>query len=364
MVDPSGIRADKPGILLINFGGPQSESELAPFLEELFLDVLPLPGALRRFAARQIAVRRAPKVAPNYQMIGWSPLVPSTFEQADALKALLGESTPPFAVGMMLSPPHFETAVADLLDQGCDSIVALALFPQWSFATSGAAFDRLDDAMEALGKRHIPIHRVPPFFDHPLYVRALADTIRKGIDALDGEGPVDLLFTPHGLPLSFLRKGDPYPEQVRTTVKAVLDELAWTGPAHLGWQSRVGPVKWIEPSTEAEVERLGAETAERVLLVPVAFVGDHIETLHELDIELAEVANHSGIKHFGRSPALDTHPDFMKCLADLVQTGLERFGRPSCVRCALPVKPGYAHGRCPACRFVPPKHLQNQAQRH
>lgn len=355
-MDSASLSVKRPGLLVINFGGPQSESELAPFLEELFMDVLPLPGALRRFAARRIAGSRAGRVAPNYAQIGWSPLVPSTFEQVDALKAQLPADLP-VAVGMMLSPPSFETAVKDLLDQGVDGIVALALFPQWSFATTGAAFERLDAALASLGKADLPLHRVPAFFGHPQYVEALAERIREGIDQLPGDGPVHLLFSPHGLPLSFLRKGDPYPEQVRATIKAVLDRLAWTEPAHVGWQSRVGPVKWIEPSTEAEVERLGREGAKRVLVVPVAFVGDHIETLHELDIELAEVAHKAGITHFGRAPALDAHPQFIACLAQLAEQGVARFGSSSCVRCTLPITPGYAKGRCAACRFVPPSHL-------
>lgn len=347
----------KPGLLVINFGGPQSEAELAPFLEELFMDVLPLPDLFKRFAAGRIAKARVGRVAPSYAQIGWSPLVPSTREQVDALRDLLGPEGPEVAMGMMLSPPSLRTAVRDLLDRGVDSIVALALFPQWSFATSGAAFDRLDDALEAEGVRDLPLHRVPAFFGHPGYVRALAKTIQRGLENLPGDGPVDLLFSPHGLPLSLLRRGDPYPEQVRITVRAVLEELQWDGPAHVGWQSRVGPVKWLEPSTEHETKRLGKEGRQRVLVIPVAFVGEHIETLHELDIELAAIARESGIPHFGRAPALGMEPIFIECLADLARQGIARFGKDSCVRCTLPITPGYVKGRCAACRFVPPQHL-------
>ncbi|MCO4744053.1 MAG: ferrochelatase [Proteobacteria bacterium] len=348
----------RPGILLINFGGPQSEAELQPFLEELFLDVLPLPSILKGTVARWISTRRASNVAPSYKQIGWSPLVPSTFEQADALREALGPDAPPLAVGMMLSPPTLATGLRDLLDQGVDGIVALALFPQWSFATSAAAFDRLDEALEELGQGDLPLHRVPPYFAHPAYIRALAETVRQGIETMPGEGPIHLLFSPHGLPLSFIRNGDPYPEQCRATIREVIDELGWTGPTHVGWQSRVGPVKWIEPSTEASIQRLGAEGVERVLVVPVAFVGDHIETLHELDIELAEEAHKAGIPHFARSPALNTNANFIACLASLATAGVARFGTTSCVRCTLPITPGYVAGRCATCRFTPPKHLQ------
>lgn len=352
----TGVSVTKPGVLLINFGGPQSEAELAPFLEELFLDVLPLPGFAKHYIARRVARSRAARVAPSYAMIGWSPLVPSTFDQAQALRAELGEL--PLAVGMMLSPPSLASGLQDLVDQGVDGVVALALFPQWSFATSGAAFDRLDDALAEIGQPDLPLHRVPPFYGQSDYVKALADTIQTGVSTLSGEGPIHLLFSPHGLPLSFLRKGDPYPEQVRATIKLVLEALGWTDPAHVGWQSRVGPVKWMEPSTESEVQRLGREGAERVLVVSVAFVGDHIETLHEIDIELAAEAERAGIRHFGRSPALHTHPDFIRCLSRLALDGVTRFGTSSCVRCTLPITPGYVAGRCAKCRFTPPQHLQ------
>ncbi|MCB9691651.1 MAG: ferrochelatase [Alphaproteobacteria bacterium] len=352
----------KPGVMVLNFGGPRNEQELVPFLSLLLDDVLPFPEMISRPMGAMIARMRGPKVQPNYEMIGWSPLVETHDQQVAALKERLDPDLP-VASGMMFTPPFAKQGLESLLEQGVDHIVAVPMFPHYSFATTHAAYSFMFTAMEELGIGNMPVHWVPAYYDHPLYLDALASTIRTGVERTPGEGPTHLVFTPHGLPLSFPRRGDPYPEQIRETARQVIRHMGWDGEWSLGWQSRVGPSAWLSPSTPEVMGELAQRGVQRVTLVPVAFVSEHIETLHEIDIEYAEDAHKMGIPHFGRAPALGLEPAFIDCLADLVRTGLASFERYSCVRCLHP-KPD-AHRRqttCPNCRFTFPNYLRRGVQ--
>ena len=354
--------AKKPGVMVLNFGGPRNADELVPFLSLLLDDVLPFPDAISRPMGAMIAKLRGPKVQPNYEMIGWSPLIEVHDQQVAALKEKLPADLP-VASGMMFTPPFARTGLESLLEQGVDHIIAIPMFPHFSFATTNAAYSFMFAAMEELGIEKMPVHWVPAYYDHPLYLDALAATIRQGVENTPGEGPTHLLFTPHGLPLSFVRKGDPYPEQIRETARQVMRHMDWQGDWSLGWQSRVGPAKWLSPSTPDVMQELASKGVQRVTLVPVAFVSDHIETLHEIDIEYAEDAHKMGIPHFGRAPALGIEPAFIDCLADLVQKGLDSFERYHCMRC-LNLKPD-SHRRqsaCTNCRFTFPAYLRRGVQ--
>lgn len=296
-------------------------------------------------------------------MIGWSPLVPTHDAQVAALRAALDQPDLPIASCMMFTPPFAEQGLKDLLDQGVDHIVAVPMFPQFSFATTNAAFGFLFAEMEKRGVGGMPVHWVPAYFDHPLYLSALANTIRKGVAATPGEGPSHVLFSPHGLPVSFVNRADPYPEQIRESARRVMHLLEWSEPWSLGWQSKVGRGRWLTPSTPDELARLASEGVRRLTIVPIAFVSEHIETLHEIDIEYAEEAHKLGITHYGRAPALGLEPDFIACLADLVRSGLASFDRYQCARCLLP-RPD-AHRRqssCPNCRFTFPPWLRRGVQ--
>jgi len=348
----------KPGLLLLNFGGPQTAEDLEPFLQRLFTQVLPLPNSLKPLIVPRLARARARKVGPHYAQIGWSPIVPDTGKQLEALVQALGSAEIPAAMGMMFSEPSILSAISHLFEQGADGLIALGLFPQYSLETSVPAFQKVADALQQLDRTDTPVHYVRPFFDHPAYLSALADTIRQGVASLPGEGPIHLLFSAHGLPLYVVKKADPYPDQVRETVRAVTAQLHWEDPVHLSWQSRVGPTEWLSPSTAKTLQQLGEARAPRVLVVPVSFVGDHIETLYEIDVELAELGRAAGIQHLGRTPALGTHPEFVACLKDLVQHAMKQFERYACVRCLLPKPVSHRHqGTCPNCRFIMPSYL-------
>jgi len=352
----------KPGIMVLDFGGPQNPAELVPFLTLLLEDVLPFPDWLNRLAAPRIAQSRRALVEANYEQIGWSPLVPTHHTQVQALRAELDLDIP-IASAMLFTPPFAEQALRDLLDQGVDHIVALPMFPHYSFATTQAAFSFMFAAMDRLGIAEMPVHWIGAYYDHPLYLEALANTIRQGVEATPGTGTTHLLFSPHGLPLSFVRRADPYPDQIRETARQVIRTLDWKGPWSMGWQSRVGPVKWLSPSTPDVMRRLASEGVERITLVPVAFVSEHIETLHEIDIEYAEEAHGMGIPHFGRAPVLGLDPSFIRCLATLTHDALAHFERYSCVRCLHP-RPD-SHRRqpsCANCRFKFPAFLRRGVQ--
>jgi ferrochelatase len=356
--------------MVLDFGGPQNADELVPFLTLLLEDVLPFPDWLSRIAAPQIAKRRRAIVEENYAMIGWSPLVPTHMKQVEALKKVLAEGPDgerfgsiPVASAMMFTPPFADSALKSLLEQGVDHIVALPMFPHFSFATTNAAFSFMYAAMEELGIGDMPVHWIPAYYDHPLYLDALAQTVVEGVEATPGTGETHVIFTPHGLPLSFVRRADPYPAQIRESARQVMRKLEWTSPWSLGWQSRVGPVKWLSPGTPEVMEQVVRDGGDRVTLVPIAFAAEHIETLHEIDIEYAEEAHEMGITHFGRAPALGLQPAFIACLADLVRDALAAFERYRCMRCLIP-KPD-AHRRqksCPNCRFSFPNYLTRGVQ--
>ena len=309
-------------IALLDFGGPQRRDELVPFLSELLADVLPGPPWVRGPLGALIARFRARSVAPMYESIGWSPLVPTHFEQA---RGLAERVDVPVVSGMMFTDPHMPSAVQQLVELDVDGIVALPMFPHYSLATTHAAFGFFQEALSQAGRADLPVHWVHDWFDHPGYIDALAQTIREGVDATPGEGELHLLFTPHGLPESFVRRGDPYPGHVQTTVERVLSRLDWTGPSRTGWQSRVGPAKWLSPSTPETLAEIAKDGGTRVCLVPVSFVSEHVETLYEIDVEYRHEADQLGIAHWGRAPALGTSTLFLDTLATLATNALRDF---------------------------------------
>jgi ferrochelatase len=350
----------KIGVIVANFGGPQREDELVPFLSRLFQDVLPGPAWLKNVFVPSIAKRRARVVGPHYAAIGWSRVISTNELQVAALKDALGSEAPPVATGMMFSAPEFGEAIKELEAQGVDALIVLPMFPHFSLATTNTAFAFLHQALKRTGNAHWPVHYIPAYYDHPLYVRAVAETIRDGLAQMDESGPVELVFTAHGLPVSYpLKRGDPYPEHVRHSVRAIVDQLNWQGPWHIGWQSRIGPVRWLQPSTIQLVEDLGRSGTTRILFVPLSFVSEHIETLYEIDIELSTTARTAGIRDIGRASTLDARPQYIQCLVSLIIEAQAHFHRYTCVRCLVP-KPD-AHRRqsiCRNCHFVFPAYLR------
>ena len=311
------------GVILLYMGGPETLADVRPFLRELFSDrdLIQLPGGrlLQRPFALLISRLRAPKVTGYYEEIGGgSPLLRTTRAQAELLEKALADRGGEFVVevAMRYCAPRAAVAVERLQQRGVRRCVALPLYPQYSGATTGSSFKDLDAALAKL-ERGIERIRVQDFHDHPRYLDALAGKVREGCQQA-GPGAC-VVFSAHSLPVSMIQRGDPYQRQVEATVAGVVERLGldnW----RLGYQSRSGPVQWLEPDVIDLVDKLLEQGQRELVLVPVSFVSDHIETLHEIDIRLRERCMERGAETFVRAPSLNEDPLFVDALAELVTT--------------------------------------------
>ena len=311
---------DKTAVLLLQMGGPDSLESVEPFLHNLFSDrdIIKIgPAFLQPFIARMIVKRRAPKSAANYRDIGGkSPLRELTEDQARELEKLLGAGFC-CSVAMRYWHPFAKEVLAALKKEGVRKIVALSLYPHYSRATSGSSFNDLERAVKASGASFEVVY-VRHFYDHPLYIQALVEKIELGLSGFHNRANVQLFFSAHSLPQSFITEGDPYLDHIQETVRLVMEHFEGVSH-HLAFQSRAGPVKWLEPSTGDKLRELAAQGHKQVLMVPLSFVSDHIETLHEIDIEYREEAHQLGITDFRRMESLNSSPTFIQCLAELVR---------------------------------------------
>ena len=311
---------EKTAVLLLQMGGPDSLKAVKPFLYNLFSDrdIIRIgPAFLQPLIARFISYRRSRKVVEYYRQIGGkSPLRELTEQQAGELERLLGSGYRCF-VAMRYWNPDTTEALAAIREEGYSRIVALSLYPHYSRATSGSSFNELE-RVRALSKRPFFMSYVRQFFDYPLYIAALAEKIEQGLASFNDRSSVQLVFSAHGLPQSFIDSGDPYLDHIRTTVRLVMERFKEVNH-HLAFQSRAGPVKWLEPSTEEMIRKLGESGCKSLLMVPLSFVSDHIETLYEIDIQYREEAAALGITDFRRTESLNTSPAFIQCLAELVR---------------------------------------------
>jgi len=312
----------KIAVVLFNLGGPDSLEAVEPFLQNLFSDraILPLPGFLRRPLARVIAARRAPVAREIYAKIGGrSPILEETEAQARALEAALearGHEARAF-IAMRAWKPFAAEAVVAVKDWAPERIVLAPLYPQFSTVTTQSA---LQDWRVAAGNilSGIQTSRLCCYPTQQGFVAAEANLIRAAFAEAKPGVDYRLLLSAHGLPERTVTKGDPYRWQVEKTAQAIVDRLGITS---LDWsicyQSRVGPLKWIGPATDAEIRRAGAE-GKGVVIAPIAFVSEHSETLVELDLDYAALARGAGVSDYRRVPTVRTHPDFIAGLAGLI----------------------------------------------
>jgi len=314
----------KKGVLLFNLGGPENLQDVRPFLYTLFSDpeIIRIKNSvLRKMLAWLIASTRQSKSRDLYRQIGGgSPLRKITEAQATALRDELRARSEDAGVyvGMRCWKPTIDEAVNQILKDGITRLVLLPLFPQYSVTTTGSClkyFQALDKKLGLSAKMEIAT--VESWFDEPLYIEAMADLIREGLRGFSGLEKVHLLYSAHSIPASYVEDGDPYLEQTKRTVDLVNAQLDKANSFTLAFQSRVGPVKWLGPSTRDALIQLGREGNPSVLVVPISFVSDHIETLQEIDIQYKALAAQSGIREFRRSASLNTHPKFIAALAAL-----------------------------------------------
>jgi ferrochelatase len=310
----------KTAVFLMNLGGPRSLDEVKPYLRDLFGDPLVISapfGPFRPLFARLISHLRAPSSAEKYQLIGGrSPLVEGTEAQARALQGALGQD---FTVHLAMRCGHPSTGegIRDALAAGAGQAISLPLYPQFANATTTSSLRE----MRRLWPREKPLFEICSYPDHPRYLEASAATLRDAIAKVKPENRDRLLvvFSAHGLPMSHVKKGDPYPQEVEASARGTA-ERAGVKDFQITYQSRVGPAKWLGPDTSQWLEENARGRA--VVTHPIAFVSEHLETLYDMDILAADAARKGGAIEYHRAAAVGVHPEFTGALADLVRTTL------------------------------------------
>lgn len=311
----------RTAIVLFNLGGPDSLDAVEPFLFNLFNDkaILGAPGFIRRPLACYISRKRGPKARAIYARIGGrSPLLEQTERQAVALEEELGEGYKTF-IAMRYWHPMTEETVKAVATWNPDRIVLLPLYPQYSCTTTGSSFAEWN----RLNRMSVPSREIREYPTLPGFVDVMAARIRQGWTEARSIGRPRVLFSAHGLPQKVIDRGDPYQAQVEAGAAAIaaaigIDDLDWL----VCYQSRVGPMKWIGPSTEEELARAGQDLVP-VVIAPIAFVSEHSETLVELDIEYREKARDLGIPAYVRIGTVGDDPVFIAALAGLVRETLD-----------------------------------------
>lgn len=351
------------GIVMMNLGGPKNLDQVQPFLLELFADreIIQLPA--QDWLGPFIARRRTKSVQRNYQDIGGgSPILKWTEEQGrgmvERLDRLSPETAPhKFYVAFRYVQPKSEDALLAMKADGVTRAVAFTQYPQFSCSTTGSSLNELWRASKRLELADAfewsVLDRWPT---HPRFVEAMTKTVEDGLAQFRQEDRDDVLivFSAHSLPMSVINRGDAYPAEIGATVHEVMERLGYGYEYMISYQSSVGPVPWLGPSTEQVVKDLGAKGRKNVLVVGIAFTSDHIETLHELDIEYGELAHEVGLTNFKRAPALNGLPLFQDALAEIVAAHLasgEACTRQYGLRC-----PGCTNPQCrailnPVARF-------------
>lgn len=312
------------GVVLFQLGGPDSLDAIEPFLFNLFCDpdIIDFPFArlARRPLARLVARHRARKVAEHYAEIGGrSPIIDLTRAQATALERELRKSLEARVwVAMRYWHPLTEEVIREVERARPDELVLLPLYPQYSRVTTGSSLNEWHRQYARAAAPPVPVKIIQEFYHHALYLEALAEKINITLDRFPPGETVFLVFSAHGVPRDVIDAGDPYREQVAATVELVLEHGRWSHPHLLCYQSKVGPGRWLQPSLSVTIRELAAQGARNLLVIPIAFVTDHIETLHEIDQEARAEATALGIARFEVMPALNDSPKFIQALADLV----------------------------------------------
>ncbi|MDD5758542.1 MAG: ferrochelatase [Desulfobulbaceae bacterium] len=353
-------------VVLLNLGGPERVEDVRPFLYNLFSDRLIIrlgPAFLQRPIAWMIAKRRAPKSQGYYRAIGGgSPLNAITADQCRALETSLADHAP-FRVGMVMRywHPFAGEVLPALLANGVSKVVALTLYPHYSVATTGSSIRDLREYLAAQPKA-VEVLEIDSWPDEPAYVDCLAERImealrgggdsscsgaekivspslpdqnQRGVNrvqpsavggrggALEADGRVEVVYSAHSLPVKFVEEGDPYVDHLKRTIAALEAKTGKQG--HLCFQSRSGPVEWLAPSTPETIEKLAAEGCRRIVMVPISFVSDHVETLCEIDMQYRDLAAGLGVELI-RTRSLNTDPAFIAGLKGLVLSACQGKG--------------------------------------
>jgi len=351
-------------IVLFNLGGPDRPQSIRPFLVNLFTDpaVLRVNPFVRPFLARFIAAARVKPATRNYAKIGGrSPLLELTEQQARALEAALPEYDARGFVAMRYWHPMSDAVARAVRAWNPDEVLLLPLYPQYSTTTTGSSLSAWREAAAKAGLMK-PTHTLCCYYSDDGFVRSMAGILRRSWDQARASLPDDqnlrILFSAHGLPKVIIDGGDPYQFQIERSVAGVVQCLGIRDLDHvICYQSRATPQEWIAPSTEEEIERAGRD-GTAVLVVPIAFVSEHTETLVELDIDYKELAERVGVPRYFRAPAPNSDAGFIAALAGLVRR-MRGFGPGTCSHVGGRTCPG-PQTDCPFARADPRERMHSR----
>lgn len=309
----------KTAVVMMNLGGPDSLDAIEPFLFNLFSDpdIFKIPIGQKLFA-KIISNRRAPKVAEEYRLIGGkSPINDWTEIQRKMLESKLREYDVDISVitAMRYWHPLTEEAVAKVNRENIKKIILLPLYPHYSVSTTGSSFNEWDRYFKSKGQE---VLRIQNYHTNDFYIRALNERIDETILRFPEEirKDIQLVFSAHGTPVSMVKKGDPYSKHILETVNKVMEGREYSHLHHLCYQSKVGPVKWLTPATDTMIEELAEQGKNNLLIIPISFVSDHVETSFELDIEYRHVADENNIENYIVMKGLNDSKLFIDALYD------------------------------------------------
>ena len=321
----------KLGVVLFQLGGPDSLESVEPFLYNLFCDpdIIDFPFAriARKPLAKMISSTRARHVQHHYAEIGGrSPILANTSRQATALEAVLRRDYDArVVVAMRYWHPFTDVAIRLLEEHGAEDVVLLPLYPQFSKTTTGSSLNEWARHFHPNGWAP-RIHTVEEFHEDGPYLDSVVELVNGTLSGLADLSDVDFVFSAHSVPVAVVEAGDPYQRHIERTVDLVWQRGGWPGRKHLCYQSKVGASKWLRPSMHETIQRLATEKRGHVVVVPISFVSDHVETLHEIDIEHREQARGLGIEDYRMTPGLNDGAAFIGALAGLVRRSVAQPG--------------------------------------
>ncbi len=325
----------KTGILFLNLGGPDSLENVKHFLFNLFADPdiikLPFSEIFQKPLAWLISTKREEEAQENYKLMGGrSPILQFTQQQGEALKAALieqGREAMSVYIAMRYWHPFTEEAVDQIVQDGIERLIVVPLYPHFSYTTTGSSLNELKRVLDAR-KIQLAISVVPPYYDHPLYLQAMSECIQEGLDNNPWTCPrneVQILFSAHSLPIKHVKRTqDPYPEQIYTCAETIAKTYFPHNPWELAYQSQVGNMPWLGPSTDGMLHYFAGKNRDNILVVALSFVSDHVETLVEIDRQYIPLANDLKIEHCYRAPSLNTNRVFIQALAELTLNALDQ----------------------------------------
>ena len=322
-------RRKSVAVVLFQLGGPDSLEAIEPFLFNLFSDPDIIEFPLSRFArtplARLLAASRARKVREHYERVGGkSPILENTLAQARALERHLADRLDAKVfVAMRYWHPLTKSVVAALEAGQFETVILLPLYPQYSKTTTGSSLNEWTRCISGSTVREITVKAISHFYTNDLYLEAVVEKVEESLKELAvSPMPTYLVFSAHSIPVSVIQAGDPYQKQIEATVELLMRRGRWSLPWTICYQSKVGTSRWLKPFLHETLENLASKGAQKVCVVPISFVSDHVETLNEINIEAREVAQSLGIRDFRMVPGLNDSPKFIEALAGLVQSAL------------------------------------------